>query len=369
MFNMKRPMFILLSLVCSVLIIFLALIFINSSSQPKPFLDKDGQKLSGSISEKVFVEINGQKQGMFIKGKSLKNPILLYVHGGMPDFFLTQQFPTGLENYFTVVWWEQRGVGISYSDSMDLKTLDSQQLIEDTKTLSQYLCRRFNCPKIYLMGHSGGTFIALQAAAQAPQLYAAYIGVAQMVNQRASEQEAYKYMLQTFQNQGDSEMVCKFRKTSVPNAGDLPKAYLSLRDEAMHRLGVGTMRRMNSVISGLFIPSLFFKEYSFTDKLNLWRAKANSGVSVIWNEMLNTDLSKKVSRLEVPFYVFHGTMDYTVSYTLSKEYLKHVEAPVKGFYSFCESAHSPMFEEPQKMAEIIQHDVLKSKTSLSDKLE
>jgi pimeloyl-ACP methyl ester carboxylesterase len=323
--------------------------------------------LVGSISEKVFVEINGVKQGMFIKSKSLSNPVLLYVPGGMPDFFLTQEYPTGLENYFTVVWWEQRGTGISYADRIDPHTLNSRQLIEDTKTLSRYLCQRFGCEKIYLMGHSGGAFIGLQVAAETPGLYHAYIGVAQMVDQRASEKEAYDYMLQAFEKQGDKGMADKLRKAPVPRQGDIPKAYWAVRDKAMHRLGVGTMHNMRSVLSGLFFPSLFFKEYSFTDKVKLWRAKAKSGVSVISSDILATDLSQKITRLDVPFYVCHGSMDYTVSYALSKAYFEQVQAPIKGFYTFERSAHSPLFEEPQKMAQIIVSDVLKRQNNLSDK--
>ncbi len=83
-------------------------------ASPKPFFNKNGNPLAGSISEKVFVNINGMEQGMFIKSKNIKNPVLLYLHGGMPDYFLTQNYPIDLEDYFTVVWWEQRGSGISY---------------------------------------------------------------------------------------------------------------------------------------------------------------------------------------------------------------------------------------------------------------
>jgi len=124
---------------------------------------------------------------------------------------------------------------------------------------------------------------------------------------------------------------------------------------------------MRSVLSGLFIPSLFFREYSLVIEVNLWRAKAKSGLSMIANEILGTNLSQKITRLDVPFYVFHGSRDYTVSYTLSKEFFEQVQAPVKGFYTFAGSAHSPLFEEPQRMAQIIVSDVLKSKNSLSDK--
>lgn len=348
-------------------LLFVGAVYVKSSSRPKSFLDEDGKPLAGSISEKAFVEINGVKQGMFIKGRSLSNPVLLYLHGGMPDFFLTQRYPTGLENLFTVVWWEQRGAGISYAGNADPVTMNGRQLIEDAKALSRHLCQRFGREKIYLMGHSGGTFIGLQAAAESPELYQAYIGVAQMVDQRTSEKEAYDYMLRSFEEKGDNGMVRRLRKAPVPRKGDIPRAYWAVRDKAMHRLGVGTMHEMRSVLTGLFIPSLFFREYSFADKIKLWRAKAKSGVSVISNEILATDLSQKITRLDVPFYVFHGSMDYTVSYTLSKAYFKVVQAPVKGFYSFERSAHSPLFEEPRKLAQILVNDVLNRKTSLSDK--
>ena len=72
----------------SAVLLLVAAVYISSSEHPKPFLDADGKPLAGSISEKVFVEINGLKQGLIIKGKSLSNPVLLYLHGGMPDFFL-----------------------------------------------------------------------------------------------------------------------------------------------------------------------------------------------------------------------------------------------------------------------------------------
>jgi len=361
MFLMIVVLFFALSLLS-----LLGIVLVNSSGRPKPFLDGDGKPLAGSISEKTFVEINGRKQGLFVKGKRLSNPLLLYVHGGMPDFLLTQDHPTGLEELFTVVWWEQRGAGISYAGDIDLRSLNSRQLIEDTKALSRHLCRRFGREKIYLMGHSGGTFIALQAAAEAPELYEGYIGVAQMVNQRASEKESYDHMLRSYEERGDKGMAERLRGAPVLPQGEIPKAYWAIRDKAMHRLGVGTMHEMRSVFGGLIIPSLFFREYSFMDKVKLWRAKANAGVSVILNEILATDLSRMIARLDVPFYIFHGSMDYTVSYALSKEYFKQVQAPVKGFYTFAHSAHCPIFEEPQRVSDIMANDVLKQRNDLSD---
>ena len=72
-------------------------------------------------------------------------------------------------------------------------------MIADTLAVTNYLRARFGQDKIYLMGHSGGTFIGIQAAARAPELYHAYIGVAQMAYQLESEQLAYEYMLEQYQ--------------------------------------------------------------------------------------------------------------------------------------------------------------------------
>jgi len=134
----------------------------------------------------------------------------------------------------------------------------------------------------------------------------------------------------------------------------------------MHSLGIGTTHDMKSVITGIFLSSLTFREYTLMDKVNLWRAKARNGVSVLWDESLATDLSKEVRALDLPVYFFEGVYDYTCSYTLAKEYFAQLEAPVKGFYTFAQSAHSPIFEEPEKSQEILRRDVLAGVNTLAN---
>ena len=264
-------------LVCVFILVGVLLAY--SPGKPEPFLDENGSPLAGSISEKIFVNINGVEQGMFIKSKDATHPVLLYLHGGMPDYFLTQKYPTGLEDYFTVVWWEQRGSGISYSADIPPETMTLEQMISDTLEVTNYLRHRFGKEKIYLMGHSGGTFIGIQAAARAPELYYAYIGVAQMSNQLKSERLAYEYMLKQFKENGNTEMVRKLEAAPVTMTDGTPDAYLALRDEAMHSLGIGTTHDMKSVITGIFLPSLTSREYTLMEKVNMWRGKSRSGVS------------------------------------------------------------------------------------------
>lgn len=347
------------------LLVPLGILLLLSPGTPKPFLDDKGGPLAGSISEKIRVTINDAEQGMFIKSRNASNPVLLYLHGGMPDYFLTERYPTGLDEYFTVVWWEQRGSGLSYSSHIPPETVNPEQLVSDAVELTKYLCKRFGQERIYLMGHSGGTFIAIQAAARAPELYRAYIGVAQMSNQLESEKLAYDYMLQRFKDEGDTRMVRRLEKARVGSAVPLPDSYLKVRDVAMHRLGVGTTHDMRSIVTGLLLRSLTNREYTLGEKVGMWRGKIFSR-NRLWNTQLSTDLTKKVTCLEIPVYFLHGVFDHTVSYPLAKSYYAQLDAPVKGFYTFKESAHSPLFEEPKKMRQIVQTDVLTGSKGLAD---
>jgi pimeloyl-ACP methyl ester carboxylesterase len=334
--------------------------------RPKPFLDENGRPVRGSISEKAFADVNGMRQGMFIQSKDATHPVLLFLHGGMPEYFLTERYPTGLENDFTMIWWEQRGAGLSYRPGIPPETMRPDQFIADTLSVTSYLRNRFGKDKIYLMAHSGGTFIGLQAAARAPELYHAYIGVAQMVHQLKSERLAYEYMLRRFKEAGDSRMVRDLEAAPVTLAGGTPKAYLAVRDRAMHRLGVGTTHDMESVLSGVVWPSLRTPQYTLAEKARMWRGKLSFGASVFWNEMLAADLAERVPELALPAYFFHGIHDYTVSYPLAANYFERLKAPLKGFYSFDRSAHSPILEEPEKVRKIMRQDVLAAANSLAD---
>jgi pimeloyl-ACP methyl ester carboxylesterase len=361
----RRVMLISAGILFIAILLVLGTLLFLSPGTPKPFLDTGGKPLGGSISEKIRVNINGVEQGMFIQGKSERNPVLLYLHGGLPDHFLKDRYSTGLEDIFTVVWWEQRGSGLSYRPELAPESVNPEQIVLDTLALTNYLSKRFGQEKIYLMGRSGGTFFGIQAAARAPQLYHAYIAVAQITNQLESERLAHQYMLARYKDEGNGKMAQRLEDCPIGDSPPLPKAYLKVRDVAMHELGVGTTHDMKSVFTGMFLPSLLHREYTLSEKINLWRGKLFSG-SRLWNTQLSTDVTKKVPRLDIPIYFLHGVYDYTVSYPLAKSYFERLEAPVKGFYTFKQSAHTPFFEEPEKMREIMKTDVLTGSKRLAD---
>ena len=122
----------------------------------------------------------------------------------------------------------------------------------------------------------------------------------------------------------------------------------------------------SAVLRGIFWPSLRSTCYTPGEKVRLWRGKLSSGVSALWDEMLAVDPADSVAELSLPAYFFHGAYDYTVNYQLAKEYVERLKAPLKGFYTFKRSAHSPILEEPQKARRILREDVLAGAVSLAD---
>ena len=361
-------MLIVVSILLAGILILVSVLLAWSPGKPEPFLDENGQPQAGSISEKIFVDINGIKQGMFMKSKDSTNPVLLFLHGGpgMPEYWLTQRYPTGLENYFTVVWWEQRGAGLSYSADIPPETMTAEQFVNDTIAVTNYLRDRFGKEKIYLMAHSWGSYIGIQAAAREPDLYYAYIGVGQISHQIQSEQLAYQYALAYYKKNGNTDMVRKLEAAPPTLTVPLPTAYDALRDSYMHGAGIGTTRDMNSVITGIFLPSWQFREYTLSEKINLWRGKMFSRGFGLWDKMQITDMSQQVTKIKIPVYFLHGAYDYTCAYPLAKEYFEKLDAPVKGFYTFEQSAHSPMFEEPEKVQKILLEDVINGTNSMAD---
>jgi pimeloyl-ACP methyl ester carboxylesterase len=161
-------------------------------------------------------------------------------------------------------------------------------------------------------------------------------------------------------------MVRKLEAAPVTLAGGTPPAYLALRDPGMHSLGIGTTHDMTSVVSGIFLESLRSRDYTLPEKVNLWRGKASSGVSALWDDMITTDLSRQLPEVPIPVYFFHGIYDYTCSYPVARAYFEELKAPIKGFYTFEQSAHSPLFEEPEKMRMILVEDVLAGSSRLGD---
>jgi pimeloyl-ACP methyl ester carboxylesterase len=360
----KKMMFIIVAIILCCLIAAAFVILPPSRGKTKPFTDGNGNILEGSISEKTFVDVNGASLGMFIMAKDRNKPVLLFLGGGpaIPEYLLEIARPSGLENEFVVCYLSYRGTSLSYDPKTAVESMTTDQYIDDAVEITNYLRNRFGQEKIYLMGHSFGSYVGINTVFQFPELYHAYIAMSQIADQNRSEIQAYNYMYEQYQAQGNARMIKRFEENPVTAPEDLIKYFTlsDLRDTAMHDLGVGTTRDMNSVISGLFFPSLRYTVYTPKERINIWRGNNFVKTTPIKTSIFSFNAFDEIPEIDVPIYFFAGIYDYTVCYSIQKEYYEQIKAPLKAFYTFDNSAHSPLFEESEKALEILSRDVLKA---------
>ena len=315
-----------------------------------------------SLSEKTFLEIDGTRIGLILLSDKTDNPVLLVCGGGpgIPQYLMESLYPSVLPEYFTVCYFDYRGTGLSYDSSVNPDRMTTDRFIDDTLQVTDYLKERFGQDKIYIMGHSFGTYVALNVVDRHPENYIAYLAMAQVCDQQQSELIAYDYMRKSYEEQGDSSMVAQFDEYNIRESEEDYRRYCSsgLRDKAMHSLGVGTTSDMDNVITDLFFPSLRIKAYTPFERINIWRGKVASSKFEVHNESGLFNAFESVPGIEIPIYFFAGENDMTCCTSLQKEYYEMINAPEKEFYLYKGCAHSPIYEDSEKTREIFD-DFLK----------
>ena len=168
----------------------------------------DGQPLPGSIATLEKVKLGGVDQWIILRGQDVNKPVLLFLSGGpgASEAARVTRFNGELEKHFVVVIWEQRGCGKSYPSLNPKSDLTVEQYVSDVIELTDMLRNRFDEQKIYLVGHSWGSIIGVHAAQARPDLFHAYIGTAQMVDVRETDQMIYDMVLEHSRQTGDDKI-------------------------------------------------------------------------------------------------------------------------------------------------------------------
>lgn len=303
-------------------------------------------KGDNSISALEQVEINGSSHEIMIRGKDKDNPVIIFVHGGpgCPEIPYADQYQDLLETNFTVVNYDQRASGKSYHFFEDYSNLSSDLLVEDLLAMTDYISERLGKEKIILIGHSYGTYIAMQAAYEAPEKYEAYIGIGQMSDTTESEIDSLNYSINQAQKAGNTDDVLFLQGlTEKIKNGDTftPRNYV---------MKYGGASRLIDNPDGDNIGILFSSEYNLLDVI-----RYNFGLSFSQNtllkEVLKNPLPTIVTDLKIPCYFIMGKYDYMTSTKAAKNYFDMIEANKKEFITFEQSAHYPQFEEKEKFYE------------------
>lgn len=310
------------------------------------------------VQEEYAAEIGGIRQWVNVRGQDRDNPMVLFVHGGpaSPIIPTLWQFQRPLEEYFTVVNYDQRGAGKTLTlnpEAAVADTLQIQRYVDDAIALAEYLRTRYHKRKLVLMGHSWGTVVAMHAALKRPDLFHAYVGIGQVINVRTNEQVSFDYGLRTAREHGNAEAVREM-EAIAPYPGDQP----------ITRERIVIARKWPQFYGGLTAyrdsSTYFFQGPRLSpDYDDAARCAINAGsvltLGRLLDEFLQVDFTG-VKRFPIPVVMFMGRHDYTTPSEPTAAWLAQVQAPYKRGVWFEHSAHMMPWEEPGKtLASLLEH--------------
>jgi len=290
-----------------------------------------------SVASLERLRIGGVDQYLLIRGNDSSLPVLLFLHGGpgMPAMYLAHAFQRELEKEFVVVQWDRRAAGKSYREDIN-STLTTEQLVADTVELTNMLRARFHQDRIYLVGHSWGTYLGMLVIARHPELYQAYVGIGQLALSSPIAGIQDEYIRQTAGRMGDQDAIKELEGKGA-----------SVRETLLFRFG-GELHRAKSY-TPLLMTGLAAPEYSLRDARNIPKGVSLYSRNFVYNS-ISGELMDVVRQVEIPVYFFTGRYDYTDPFTLTEQYFSAIDAPEKHIVWFEESAHFPFYEEPAAFA-------------------
>jgi pimeloyl-ACP methyl ester carboxylesterase len=295
----------------------------------------------GGVDEAFFVEIRGTRQWVTIRGRNRSNPVLMMIHGGpgiSNGAFATNLLP--YETDFTVVQWDQPGAARSFvrAGRKINPALTIAGVTQDGIEVAEFLRTYLHSGRIILLGWSWGSVIGVEMARKRPDLFAAYVGTGQIVNEQAGEAVSYAAVLAKAHARGDRRAIGELE------AG--PPPYTKQAD-------LGTQRKWSSIYAGDSTPiveitrfALLAPRYSLGDA---WGYV--SGVVASQNHFLGIDMEGEFMKVDLmtgnmvfalPMFVIQGTADVWTPPELSREFVARLTAPKKAFIPIEGAGHSAL---------------------------
>ncbi|HYO58825.1 alpha/beta hydrolase [Archangium sp.] len=330
-----------------------ARLWASQGSTPR-LRDEGGRPLSEGIATLEQVRLGGVDQWLLMRGRSIHNPLLLYLSGGPggSEMAWVRHFNAPLEDHFLVVHWDQRGAAKSYAALKDRDGLTVDQFVSDASELLELLTSRFSQEKVFVVGHSWGSILGVLLAQRRPERIHAYVGTGQQVNFLENDTVSHLHAYELAMRYGDNKALALLARIGPPpyTGPDLARRYMTLVSLASRHAGRG------GLFPEMLSSMLKAPEYSLRDKVHFFLGLKETFPRV-YPRLAGLDLEAQVPRLEVPVWFLLGREDYVTPSEIAVRYFDGLEAPRKTLLWFEHSGHSPQFEEPGRFNAILTQQV------------
>jgi pimeloyl-ACP methyl ester carboxylesterase len=284
------------------------------------------------INEEMFVPIGGIDQWITIKGDNRSNPVLLFLHGGPSDALspFADSLFRGWGKDFTLVQWDQRGAGRTYGKTGPSiePTMTIERMVNDGIEVAEFLKKHLDKKKIIIVGGSWGSILGIYMAHDRPDLFYAYVGHAQIVNERKTLSASYARVLELARAAGDQQAI-----TDLTTIGSPP--WDSLRKWPVYRKS--ELKYQAKLVPAPSPPGKISPAYASPEEQAQWHAADDFGFMHfvgmnLSGEMMQVDLPALGTEFAIPIFIIQGQEDLTALPELAKAYFDSIKAPRKQFY-------------------------------------
>jgi len=300
-----------------------------------------------SIDRTAYVELGGVAQFVSIRGRSIRNPVLVVCHGGpaLPSLSSSWVWQRGVEDYFTVVNYDQRASGKSAGSVSEDMDLSVDRYVDDLVDLIAWLQGELGVQKVGVLGHSWGTVLGLTLARRRPDLLWAYVGVGQVISGPENEEESFRHALRSAVADRNEQAISELQAL-----GEYPG------EEPLTVERIVTCRRWAQYYGGLSAYRSDFAYFTESQELSPYYTDVDLGLigvgqratmPAVLPALLGFD-ARDQTAFEVPMLQFLGRHDWTTPTGPVVRWLETVTAPSTHVVWFENSAHLCMFEEPGK---------------------
>lgn len=308
-----------------------------------------------SIDRTAYVDLGGVSQFVSIRGRSIRNPVLIVCHGGpaLPSLPSSWVWQRGVEEYFTVVNYDQRASGKSASAVSEGMDLSVDRYVDDLAELIAWVQRELGVQKVGVLGHSWGTVLGLTLARRRPDLLWAYVGVGQVISGPENEEESFRHAMRSAVADRNEQAVSELRAL-----GEYPG------DEPLTVERIVTCRRWAQYYGGLSAYRSDFAYFTESQELSPYYTDADLGLIGVGQRATMPEVlpallgfdARDQTAFEVPMLQFLGRHDWTTPTGPVARWLETVTAPATHVVWFENSAHLCMFEEPGKfLVSLVTH--------------
>ena len=302
------------------------------------------------------VQLGGTTQWIRTRGTSAANPVLLLMQQGpgLPIINETRAWEQrlGLEKDFTVIYWDQRGTGLS---ALPLGRegrfgITPELMVGDTIALLELLRDRYG-RKPFIAGFSFGATYAARAAVLRPDLIAAIVGTGMNIDIPLAEHHTYDWALAQARQRGNQRAARQLEKTGPPPHLDTRKFTTRAR-WATNFGGVTAGATWNSQARMLAASLLRSPDYSPAAALRTVRG-VTSSLAALLPLLASTDLVTTMPKLDVPIILVQGRLDQVAPGAAAQRFYDALAAPSKQLVWFEHSAHTPQYDEPARFRDVL----------------